>query len=109
MASMKCLLRKTRLGKKFLCFFLAVAFLSLTVSCSHTPPKSPGQQDIRSGNPSAAETQPARVHTGEAPWWKNPQYEWLIAALIVIGVGIAAGAAIMISSGAGGLSIQVQK
>jgi hypothetical protein len=106
---MKPRFRKNRLWKKALCFFLAVAFVSLTSSCSHPPHKARGQPDLRGSDSSAGETKAARAYSGEDPWWKKPEYEWLIATLIVIGVGIAAGAAIMISSGAGGLTVRVQK
>jgi hypothetical protein len=106
---MKCLFRRTRWWQKALCLFLSFAFLSLTVSCSHSPNKSTGQQEARSGSFSVGEAQTAKSNSGEDPWWKKPEYEWMIATLIVIGVGIAAGAAIMISSGAGGLSVRVQK
>ena len=106
---MKPRFRKNRLWEKALCLFLVVAFVSLTSSCSHAANKAGGQQVMRGSDTSAGEIEAARASFGEDPWWKKPEYEWLIATLIVIGVGIAAGAAIMISSGAGGLSIQMQK
>lgn len=109
MFSVHPLFRKKPMWTKILFLFLSIAFLSPSVSCSHTPSKSTGQQEMGNHVSSSGETRAARTNTGEDSWWKKPEYEWLIATLIVIGVGIAAGAAIMISSGAGGLSIQVQK
>ena len=106
---MNPLFRKRPLWTKALCLFLSVAFLSLSVSCSHTPHKSTRQQEMGSDGPSAGETKAPRTNTGEDPWWKKPEYEWLIVTLIVIGIGIATGAAIMIASGAGGLTVQVKK
>ncbi len=106
---MKPRFRKNRLWGKALCLFLVVAFVSMTCSCSHTAKKAGGQQNLRGSDISAGEPKAARANSGGDPWWKKPEYEWLIATLIVIGVGIAAGAAIMISSGAGGLSVAVQK
>jgi len=81
----------------------------MMVSCSHSANKSSRQQDLRSGGFSAREPQTAQADSEEDPWWKKPEYEWMIATLIVIGIGIAAGAAIAISSGAGGLSVRIQK
>jgi len=106
---MKSLFRKPPWQRKVLCLFLAIAFLNLTVSCSHSYNKSTKQQDRRSEDFSAREGPATKANSGEDPWWKKPEYEWLIATLIVIGIGIAAGASIMISSGGGGLSIRVQK
>lgn len=106
---MKYLFRRTRPREKALCLFILFAFLSLTVSCSHSPDKSAGRQDLRSGGFSAGETQTAKANSGEDPWWKKPEYEWMIISLIVIGVGIVVGGAIMISSGTGGLSFPAQK
>jgi hypothetical protein len=101
--------RKMRLWEKGLCLFLVAAFLTLTCSCSHPSGQSGGQQGMRGGNASAGETYPAKAYPEETPWWKKPEYEWLIVTLIVIGVGVAAGAAIMIASGSGGLYVNVQK
>ena len=106
---MNPLLGKNRPWAKVLCIFLVVSFVSLISSCSHTPHQARGKPDPRSGDSPAGESKAARTYPGEDPWWKKPEYEWLIATLIVIGVGIAAGAAVMISSGAGGLSVRVQK
>lgn len=106
---MKIHFRRTRWRVKVLCLFLSFAFLILNVSCSHSPNKSRGGQEIRGDDVSVGGTEAAKADSRGAPWWKKPEHEWLIATLIVIGVGIVAGAAIMISSGPGGLSVQVQK
>jgi hypothetical protein len=46
---------------------------------------------------------------GKRTLWKKPEDERLIATLIVIGIGISIEAAVMISSGAGGLNIHINK
>jgi hypothetical protein len=97
--------RKNRLWEKALCLFLAAALLPLTCSCAQAPARSEARDALKAGDPPGQETR----DSGTTPWWKKPEYEWLIVTLIVIGVGIAAGGAIMISSGAGGLSVNVQK
>ena len=106
--------RRNRFWERALCLFLVPAFLTMTFSCAHPTGQPAGQPGMSENDSSAAETQTtetrtAKTHSQEKPWWKNPEYEWLLVTLIVIGVGVAAGAAIMISSGAGGLYVNVQK
>jgi hypothetical protein len=96
-----------RLWKKALSLLLISCFLSLTFSCAHGPAQNGTGRDRPDGE--AAERTAPGAALRETPWWKKPEHEWLIATLIVIGVGIAVGAGIMISSGAGGLSIRVEK
>jgi len=106
---MKSRFKKGRRWETLLCLFLIVAFVGLTSSCSHPGPKARAQQDLGQSDSAAGDSKTARASSGEAPWWKKPENEWLIATLIIIGVGIAVGAAIMITSGGGGLSVRVQK
>jgi len=106
---MKFLFHGNRLPAKFLCLVLSFAFFILTVSCSHAPRKSMGKEEVREGSLAAGVGRSAQADSGEDPWWKRPEYEWMIVTLVVIGVGIAAGGAIAIASGSGGLSVRVQK
>ena len=69
----------------------------------------PASQDLRADNSSVNEIRTQTAKSGDEPWWKSPESEWLIATLIVIGIGISIGAAIMISSGAGGLNVRINK
>ena len=105
--------RKNGFWEKALCLIVVAAFFSLS-SCAHQTGQSATQPGIRNDDSSTAESQTAETQTAkrysqEKPWYKYPEYEWLVLTLIVIGVGIAAGAAVMISSGAGGLHVNVQK
>jgi hypothetical protein len=101
-------LEKNRSWQKVLCLFVAAAFLILLFSCAHPSENSKISRGA-GGRSTVGEAGTAGSYSSEDPWWKKPEYEWLIVTLIVIGAGIAAGAAIMISSGGGGLSVHVQK
>lgn len=101
-------LGKNRSWQKALCLFVAATFLILFFSCAH-PRENSNIPRGAGGRSAVGEARPAGSYSSEDPWWKKPEYEWLIVTLIVIGAGIAAGAAIMISSGGGGLWVHVQK
>jgi len=106
--SLKSPVRQTGLLNKTGTILLALVFLCVTASCSHSP-VTPTNQDPRADNSSVNEIQTQTAKSGAEPWWKKPESEWLIATLIVIGIGISIGAAIMISSGAGGLNVRINK
>ncbi len=97
-------LRKYRFLSKSLTVLFALVFLCVSLSCSHAPAKSSSKDQ-----PVFKESQAQTYKSGELPWWKNPETEWLVATLIVIGIGISIGAAIMISSGGGGLNVRINK
>jgi hypothetical protein len=85
---------------------LVFAFFCFTSACAHlagksSPPNPPAEIS------STKEARTSTAPSGEDPWWEKPEYEWLIGTLIFVGIGVAVGGAIMISSGAGGLRINV--
>lgn len=86
----------------------AVIFLIVSSACSHTPRKpfslNPGEEIS-----SSEEGPPASSTFREEPWWKRDENQWLVAFLIVLGIGIAIGATIYIASGASGLTLQIRK
>jgi hypothetical protein len=94
---------------KTLTLLTAVMFLIFSFSCSHSP-KKPPSPNPREETSSFKET-PATLSTSpeEDRWWKRDEYQWLIAFLIVLGTGIAIGAAIYIASGPGGLTLWIHK
>ena len=85
----------------------AVIFLIVTSACSHAPrkPSSPNPREISSSE----ESRPASSAFQEESWWKKDENQWLVAFLIVLGIGIAIGATIYIASGANGLTLAVKK
>jgi hypothetical protein len=86
----------------------AVIFLIVSSACSHTPrkPSSPNPGEEIS---SSEGSRPASSSYQEEPWWKRDENQWLVAFLIVLGIGIAIGATIYIASGANGLTLQIRK
>jgi hypothetical protein len=106
-ASMKQILCPKWLRKKIGSTVLVFIFFCFTSGCSHSPSK-PSTQDPYADISSPRESQTSDPYSGDTPWWKKPEYEWLIGTLIFIGIGVAIGGAFMISSGSGGLRIGVQ-
>jgi len=103
---MKPILCQNWLRNKTWSIVLVFTFFCFTLSCSHSPSK-PSFQDPYADISSPKETRTPNAYSGDTPWWKKPEYEWLIVTLIVVGIGVAVGGAIMISSGSGGLRINV--
>jgi hypothetical protein len=104
--SMKPILCQNWLRDRTWRIVLVFTFFCFTSACVHPAGKS------SSPNPpaeisSTKEARTANAPSGEDPWWKKPEYEWLIGTLIFVGIGVAVGGVIMISSGAGGLRINV--
>ena len=85
---------------------LVFAFFCFTSACAH-PTGKPSNPNPPAEISSTKEARTANTNNGEDSWWKKPEYEWLIGTLIFVGIGLAVGGAIMISSGAGGLRINV--
>jgi hypothetical protein len=94
--------------RKSVALFTAVMFLILSSACSHSP-KKPSSPAPREEISSSEEAPPPSSASSEEPWWKKDEYQWLIAFLIVLGVGIAIGATIYVASGANGLTLQINK
>ena len=94
---------------KSLALVTAAIFLIFSFACSHSP-KKPPSSNSREEISSFKETSP-KLSTSqeEERWWKRDEYQWLVAFLIVLGVGIAIGGTIYIASGAGGLTLQIHK
>lgn len=101
-------LNTPHLRSKPLVLFAVLLLLFASWSCSHAPVRnSPPDPREASLHREAARSWDAFGE--EEPWYERPEYGWLFAALIVLGIGIAIGAAIWISSGASGLTIAVRK
>ena len=97
------------MGSKSLALATALTFLLLSFACSHSLPKSPSpdpREEISSQNEIAHSLSTPK---GDEPSWKKDENQWLIAALIVLSVGIAASASIWILYNANGLTINVHK
>jgi len=95
--------------KKALAFVTAVLFLVVSSACSHSPQKhfSPSpREEISSPKGIARSLDTQRENE---PWWKKDENQWILVVLVVLGVAIATSATILISSGSGGLSINVHK
>jgi len=105
---LKSSILKTGLLNKSLIVIFSFVFLCVSASCSHAPSKPTGR-DSGPEISSEKENRPQFAKSENEPWWKKPENEWLIATLIVIGIGISVGAAVMISSGAGGLNVRINK
>jgi len=87
----------------------ALTFLLLSFACSHSPPKSSSPdpyEEISSQNEIAHALSTPK---GDEPWWKKDENQFVLAALIILGVGIAASASIWILYNANGLTINVHK
>jgi hypothetical protein len=93
---------------KCVALLTAVIFLIVSSACSHAPrkPSSPIPGEEIS---SSQESPPASSAFQEESWWKKDENQWLVAFLIVLGIGIAIGATIYIASGANGLTLQIRK
>jgi hypothetical protein len=105
-ASMKPILDQNWLRNRTLSIVLVFAFFCFTSACAHSAGKSsPPNPPAEISSPKEAPA--AKARSGEDPWWKKPEYEWLIGTLIFVGIGVAVGGVIMISSGSSGLRINV--
>lgn len=108
MVFLKSSILKTGLLNKPLIVLFVLVFLCVSASCTHPPSKTAGRNsgaEISAGK----EIRTQSSKTQNEPWWKKPENEWLIATLIVIGIGISIGAGIVISSGGGGLNVHINK
>jgi hypothetical protein len=93
---------------KSVALLTAVIFLIVSSACSHTPRK-PSSSNPREEISSSEEARPASRASPEESWWEKDEYQWIVAFLIVLGVGIAIGATIYVASGANGLTLQIRK
>ena len=75
----------------------ATIFLIVSFACSHSSPKSPSldpREEISSPKEIARSLS---TQKDDEPWWKKDENQWLFAVLIVLGIGIATGATILLS------------
>ena len=96
-------------GMKFsriLALLMAILFLVVSSGCSHTPkqPTSPSGIETSSQKDTVYYYPPE-----DDKWWKKDENQWLVMALIILGVAIVSGAAVAVASGRGGLHIGVSK
>jgi hypothetical protein len=96
------------LRNKIVAVALIFAFFFFTSACSHSPAKSSPRNPQTEISP-GMEIRSGKAYPRDTPWWEKPEYEWLIGTLIFVGIGIAVGGALMVSSGTGGLRINVSK
>ena len=87
----------------------ALIFLIVSFACSHSPSKPPSADPYEEISSQNEITNSLSTPKGGVPWWKKDENQWLLAALIVLGVGIAASASIWILFNANGLTINVHK
>ena len=75
----------------------AIIFLICSFACSHSPPK-PHSLDPREEISTQKEiARSLSTQKDDEPWWKKDENQWLFAVLIVLGIGIATGATILLS------------
>ena len=87
----------------------AAIFLLVTTACSHSPKKPPTPSPY--GEISSQEEIARSLSTSESsdPWWKKEENQYLFMVFIILGVAVAASAAIYYSFNSSGLSISVRK
>jgi len=95
--------------RKILASITIIIFLIVSSSCSHSPPKpaSPNpREEVSSPREIARSLSNAKQ---EDRWWKKAEYEWMLALLILLGIGLATSASMIIVYNAGGLSVTIHK
>jgi hypothetical protein len=75
----------------------AIIFLIVSFACSHSPPKSLSQDPREEISSPKEIAQSLSTPKDDEPWWKKDENQWLFAVLIVLGIGIATGATILLS------------
>jgi len=85
--------------KKILTCLILIIFLFVSSSCSHTPKKDvpPSPRDEMSSA------------KADEPWWKKDENQFFLAVLIILGIGIATSASMIIIYNSGGLFIGIYK
>jgi hypothetical protein len=94
---------------KSLAWMTVIIFLVVSSACSHSqgkPPLLDPREEISSQNEIARSLSNPK---NDDSWWKKDENQWVLAALIILGVGIATSASILIFYNAKGLTINVHK
>jgi len=97
------------MSRKILAAITIIIFLIVSSSCSHAPPK-PASLNPREEVSSPGKIAPSQSNAKqEERWWKKAEYEWMVAFLILLGIGLATSASMIIIYNSGGLSLTVHK
>jgi hypothetical protein len=94
---------------KSLALMTGIIFLVVSSACSHSPGKPPlpdPREELSSQKEIARSLSSPK---NDESWWKKDENQWLLAALIILGVGIATSASIWIFYNANGLTINIHK
>ena len=94
---------------KALALSTALIFLIVPFACSHSPPKPPSPDPYEEISSQKEIARSLSTPKGNEPWWKKDENQWLLAVLIILGVGIATSASIWIFYNANGLTINLHK
>jgi hypothetical protein len=73
-------------------------YLIFSFSCAHQSAGKLVHHQASQNNP-----------TEKVSWWQKEENQWLITALLILGIGIATSASIIIIYNSGGLFIRVKK
>ncbi|MGB9701068.1 MAG: hypothetical protein ACPL5I_16975 [Thermodesulfobacteriota bacterium] len=73
-------------------------YLVFSFSCAH---QSAGKLVSHQASPTS--------QVEKVSWWQKEENQWLISALLILGIGIATSASIIIIYNSGGLFIKVKK
>jgi len=96
--------------RKVLVSITIIIFLIVSSSsCSHSPKKSVAQdprEEISSPREIARSLSNSKH---QERWWEKDENQWVLAFLILLGVGIATSASMIIVYNAGGLSLTIHK
>ena len=95
------------LGLKLLALVVAILFLIVSCGCGHSP-KKPGAPSSKSGEVSV-EKDVVYYTPPEEKWYKREDVQFLLLTLAIVGIAIAAGAAVSIAFGGGGLHVGASK
>lgn len=83
---------------KKIAIILLPLYLIFSFSCAH-------QSGVKDINHQEAQVRPVE----KVYWWQKEESQWLISALLILGIGIATSASIIIIYNSGGLFIRVKK
>lgn len=86
------------MGRKGIALLLLPLYLIFSFSCAHQA----GKKYVISNG--AQENPPEKIS-----WWQKEENQWLISTLLILSIGLATSASIIIIYNSGGLFIKVKK
>jgi hypothetical protein len=94
-------------GLKFSALVVAILFSIVSCGCGHSPkrPEAPSSK----GGEVSVEKDVVYYTPPEEKWYKREDVQFLLLTLAIVGIAIAAGAAVSIAFGGGGLHVGASK